>query len=121
MSKLVKNYRDLDVYQKAFSISLDVHRASIKFPKHEQFALTSQIRRASKGICANIAEGFAKQQASQAEFKRYLLIAIGSSTEMSVWIDYIEELSYATHEQENVWRGSYQTITRMLQGLYNKI
>ena len=49
-----------------------VHRASLDFPAIEQRALADQVRRASKSICANLAEGFGKQAASPAEFRRFL-------------------------------------------------
>ena len=49
-------------------------------PKVEQFDLASQIRRASKSICANVAEGFGKQGRSKAEFKRYIQMSIGLQT-----------------------------------------
>ena len=48
---------DLEVFKKAYRISLDVHRRSLDFPPIEQYALGDQVRRASKGICANLAEG----------------------------------------------------------------
>jgi four helix bundle protein len=60
--KLVREYRDLEVYKMAFTTSLSIHKSSLEFPKIEQYALADQMRRASKSICANIAEGFAKQQ-----------------------------------------------------------
>ena len=53
-------FEDLDVFQRAYRISLDLHRASLTFPAVEQRALADQIRRASKSICGNIAEGFGK-------------------------------------------------------------
>src|SRR5262249_8925007 len=84
----VSTFEDLDVFQRAYRISLDLHRASLQFPKIEQFGgLADQIRRASKSICGNIAEGFGKQRRSSAEFKRYLLMAIGSAHEMQVWMN----------------------------------
>ncbi len=49
---------DLEVFRRAYRLSLEVHRASLEFPRIEQFALADQIRRASKSICANLAEGF---------------------------------------------------------------
>ena len=51
----VSTVEDLDVFRRAYVISLDLHRASLQFPKIEQFAMADQIRRASKSICANIA------------------------------------------------------------------
>src|SRR5580704_12465663 len=81
----VSSVEDLDVFRRAYRISLDLHRASLQFPKIEQFGgLADQMRRASKSICGNLAEGFGKQRQSNAEFKRYLLMAVGSADEMQV-------------------------------------
>jgi four helix bundle protein len=63
-----------------------IHRISLQFPQIEQYGLADQIRRASKSICANLAEGFGKQSQSTAEFKRYIQISIDSADEMRVWI-----------------------------------
>ena len=88
----ISTFDDLAVFQRAYEISLDLHRASLTFPRIEQFGLADQIRRASKSICGNIAEGFGKRRRSRAEFKRYLLMAIGSADEMQVWIKYCLDL-----------------------------
>lgn len=119
MPNFIKSFRDLDVYKKAFTLSIDIHKTSINFPKHEQFALTSQMRRASKGICANIAEGFAKQQSSKAEFQRFLMIAMGSATEMQVWIDYALELKYIDRHIADIWQDGYDHTLKMLQKLHH--
>ena len=118
---LVTNYSDLNVYKKAFAVSLEIHKASLEFPKIEQYAMADQIRRASKSICANIAEGFAKQQNSKTEFRRFLLIALGSAHEMKVWLDYCRELEYAEIEQTRVWCQEYEAIAKMLQSFINKL
>ena len=85
-------------------------------PQIEQYALGDQIRRASKSICANIAEGFAKQRRSSAEYKRYLLMVIGSADEMRVWSRYCLDLDYIDEATWHHWRDEYQEIARMLQG-----
>ncbi len=108
---------DLAVFKRAYAISLDVHRASLRFPQIEQYALADQIRRASKSVCANVAEGFGKQSHSVAEFQRYLLIAIGSSDEMRIWIRYCVDLGYIDSAVGEQWRNEYQEISKMLQGL----
>ncbi len=110
-------FEDLEVFKRAYRVSLDVHRASLEFPRAEQWALADQVRRASKSICANIAEGFAKQRGSAAEFKRYLLIAIASSDEMRVWARYCLDLGYIDDVQWRRWRDEYQAISKMLTGL----
>jgi four helix bundle protein len=116
----IRDVEDLNVYRKAYLISLEVHRASLQFPKIEQFALADQMRRASKSICANLAEGFGKQSASKAEFKRFLMIAMGSADEMRVWVKYSEDLGYIPAGQANAWRQEYQVIAKMLNGLHTK-
>ncbi len=89
----VASFEDLEVFQRAYRISLDLHRASLQFPKIEQFGgLADQMRRASKSICGNLAEGFGKQRTSNFEFKRHLLMAIGSADEMQVWVRYCSDL-----------------------------
>lgn len=118
----VSRYRDLVVYQRAFDLSLRIHNASLDFPKIEQYGgIADQIRRASKSITANIAEGYAKQQRSKTEFKRFLLIALGSAEEMSVWIEYAIALEYINETTASLWITEYDEIIRMLQSLYTKV
>ena len=119
--KPIATFEDLEVFQRAYEISLSVHRASLHFPPIEQRALADQIRRASKSICANIAEGFGKQRRSNAEFKRYLLMAIGSADEMQVWVRYCRDLDYVDEETCVHWRSEFRQIARMLQGLYSTL
>ena len=118
--KSVEAFEDLEVFQRAYRLSLEVHRKSLGFPRIEQRVLGDQLRRASKSICANIAEGFAKQGRSAAEFKRYLLMAMGSSDEMRVWARYALDLGYIDEAIWRHWRDEYQSISKMLQGLARK-
>ena len=121
MTSEVSTFEDLEVFQRAYRVSLDVHKTSLRFPKVEQFGgLADQMRRASKSICANVAEGFGKQRRSSAEFKRYLLMAIGSADEMQVWLRYCGDLEYIDQKTCQKWRDEYRQIARMLQGLYSK-
>lgn len=115
---MVTSFNDLEVYKKAFSISIEIHSASLKFPKTEQYALSDQIRRASKSICANLAEGFYRQRASNADYMRFIIMALGSSGEMLVWVDYCEKLSYINLETSQRWKETYEEISKMLHGLY---
>jgi four helix bundle protein len=115
----VSSFEDLNVFQRAYQLSLDVHRRSVDFPKIEQAALADQVRRASKSICANIAEGFGRQRRSKAEYKRFLLMAIGSADEMQVWVKYSLDLGYLEPEVGQRWRNDYKEIAKMLQGLYS--
>ena len=114
----ISSFEDLAVFQKAYRVSLELHRKSLEFPKHEQYGLAEQVRRASKSICANLAEGHGKQGHSVKEFKRCVSIALGSSDEMRVWLRYCLDLEYIEETEWQRWKESYQEISRMLQGLY---
>jgi four helix bundle protein len=116
-ARAVRSFEDLAVFQRAYRLSLEVHRKSLVFPTIEQRALGDQIRRASKSICANIAEGFGKQRQSAAEFKRFLMMALGSADEMRVWVRYCFDLEYIDEVMWRQWRDEYQEIAKMLQGL----
>ena len=84
---------DLDVFQQAYALSLRVHRASLTFPKIEQYSgLADQLRRASKSVCGLIVEGAGRQKASSMEFGRYLTMAIGSAEEAKLWCRYALDL-----------------------------
>ena len=114
----VRSFEDLEVFKRAYRVSLELHRASLEFPRIEQYALADQLRRASKSICANIAEGFAKQRDSEAEYKRFLVMAIGSADEIRVWLRYCLDLGYIDEPAWQGWRDEYQEIARMLRGLH---
>src|SRR5579864_699807 len=107
MPDFVSRVEELGVFQRAYRVSLEVHRASLDFPPIEQFALADQVRRASKSICANLAEGFGRQRLSKPEFRRFLVMAIGSADEMQVWALYRRDLGYVDAPTAERWRGEY--------------
>ena len=117
----VHSFEDLEVFQRAYRLSLEVHRKSLEFPDIEQYALGDQVRRTSKSICANIAEGFGKQGGTGGEFRRFLQIATGSADEMRVWSSrYCFDLGYIDEGTWRRWRDEYHEIAMMLQGLRQK-
>ena len=118
LRKGISSFEDLEVFKRAYRVSLEIHKVSLGFPATEQHGLASQIRRASKSICANLAEGFGKQSQSTGEFKRYISMAIGSSDEMRVWLCYCLDLDYIKEETWKRWRDEYKEISKMLQGLH---
>ena len=118
MPGFVSRVEELEVFRRAYALSLEVHRASLEFPRIEQWALADQVRRASKSICANLAEGFGRQQQSRPEFRRFLIMAIGSADEMQVWVLYCRDLGYVASDVAERWRGEYREIARMLSGLH---
>ncbi len=119
-SRLVKSGRDLEVYKRAYVAALAMHKASLQFPKIEQYALAGQMRRSSKSVCANIVEGFAKQKFSPAEFGRYLSIAEASANETLVWLQFAFDLEYIAEAQYIQWQDDMHAIAPMLTRLRPK-
>jgi four helix bundle protein len=78
--------------------------------------LADQLRRSSKSICANLTEGFAKQS-SAAEYRRYLMRAIGSSDETPLWLRYCTDLGYVEERVGRGWIADDVEISKMLRGL----
>lgn len=99
MEKELKAFRKLIVWQRAHQLTLLIYKASEKFPKHEMFGLTSQIRRAAVSIESNIAEGYALGTAPN--YLRHLNISVGSlaeiecQTEISHDLNYLSDKDYA--------------------------
>ena len=91
-----KRFTDLTVWKKAHSFVLSVYRLSTDFPKSEIYGLTSQLRRASVSIPANIAEGFKRR--SSAEKVRFMNIAQGSLEECRYYLILTNDLEYANTE-----------------------
>ena len=112
-------YHNLSVYQKAYQLALELHVESIKWPRIEQCEIGSQLRRASKSICANIAEGMGKQ-ASEKEVRRFVQIAIGSCDECRVWLDFARDLGYIDQESHRGYDERYCEVGRMLRGIQRR-
>ena len=108
----------LDVFRRAYALSLDVHRASRRFPKSEQYGgVADQLRRASKSVCALLAEGSGRQIGSDVEFRRYVIMALGSVEETKLWSTYARDLGLVDAASAGTWQSSYEEVARMLQGL----
>ena len=112
-------YHKLAVYNKAYQLALEIHRLSLGFPKLEQYELASQLRRSSKSIPVNIAEGMGRQS-SRAEVRRFVQIAIGSCDESRNWLEFARDLGYITQAEQQRWEDRYQEIGRMLRGVQKR-
>ena len=87
----------LVVFQRAYALSLELHRASLTWPKVEQYGgIADQVRRSSESVCALLAEGVGRSRASRPEFERYVVMALGSADEARLWCRYAEDLGYAS-------------------------
>ena len=94
---VIASYKDLRIYQRSYELALEIHKATAKFPVQERRELGSQLRRAATSVPINIAEGYGRKRSPE-DFKRFLVIALGSSNEVSVILDLVRDLGYLQKE-----------------------
>lgn len=111
--RMLRGFRDLDFYEDAYQLALEVHRLSLTLPPWERSELGSQMRRASKSIPAAIAEGWGRREYPR-EFKHYLAIAVGSGEEMTVHLDFSRDLGYLAPAEHLRMSAAYASIIRRL-------
>ena len=116
---MVKTYKDLKVYQKAFEGMMEIFGAVKKWPREEQYNLTSQIVRSSRSICGNIAEAWRRREYKNI-FIHQINGAAGSNTETQVWLDVALACEYISPEKHNDLFERYEEIGRMLTGMGKK-
>ena len=93
LMSLIDDFRDLRVYQRAFETAMRVFELSKTWPAEERFALTDQVRRSSRAVCANIAEAWFKRRYPK-HFASKLSDAASETAETMVWIDFAETCGY---------------------------
>ena len=96
----MKSYKDLDVYQESFRLAVEVHRVSMKLPKHELYEIGSQIRRSSQSVKDNIVEGYGRKE-YPVEFNRFLAFAYASLLETLSQVQMLKSL-YGLYELDDL-------------------
>jgi four helix bundle protein len=115
----VKDFRELKVWEKAHQLTLLAYKLTDTFPKHELFGLTSQIRRCSSSIPANIAEGCG--HLGNSEFHRFLQIACGSANELEYHFLLAKDLAFLPEHDYVVAQRQLLDLKRMLVALARKV
>ena len=118
---LMNNYKDLKVYQKSYALALRIHEVTQKFAlQREASDLIDQVRRASRSIPTNIAEGYGRKE-SQKDFRRFLWISLGSNDEVFVHLDFLKDLGYITPEDHKELTHGHNEVGKMLYGLIQSL
>jgi four helix bundle protein len=112
----ISSYRDLTAYQRSYQLALEIHKRTRLFPPQERRELGSQLRRASTSVPINIAEGYGRKRSTE-DFKRFLVIALGSCNEVSVILDLARDLGYLVGDEHARWQGQYDQVGKMLNKL----
>ena len=105
------NLKELKIWNKAMGLSVEVYKATEKFPKKETYGLTSQIRRSAVSIPSNIAEGAGRK--SIHEFRHFLTISNGSSYELQTQIIISNQLSLLSNEVTEDLLSKIEEIQKM--------
>ena len=104
----IRSHRDLDVFNLAYTLAMEVFWVSSKFPKEERFSLTDQIRRSSRSVCSNVVEGFAKRRHA-AVFKNSLNDTLGKPEKTNLWPNFALDCQYPSPDNhQRLTTGSTQ-------------
>ena len=116
---MVKGFKDLVIYQKSYELSIKVHTLTLKYPEYERYEISSQIRRAAMSVPLNIAEGYGKK-GSEADFKRFLKMAVGSCNEIEVLMDMSKDLGYIDEKTHREMTDEYIVLRKQIITLIEK-
>lgn len=111
----IQSFRDLAVWQRSMELTLLVYRLTGDFPKEEMFGLTNQMRRAAVSIPSNIAEGHGRMNSR--EFRRFLLIARGSTCELQTQLELSRSLAFGDDQLLDSVAALSREVGRMLYGM----
>jgi four helix bundle protein len=116
---MLKTYKELNVWQKAYEFCIEVFQLTITFPKEEIYGLISQIRRAAVSVPSNIAEGYGRK--TTRGYIQSLYIAYGSNCELETQILLSTDLGYIKADKAENLQESIGDIERMLKGLIKSL
>ena len=116
--KLIRTHRDLDVYQMAFDLAMQIWEESKSFPKEERYSLTDQVRRSSRSVCANLAEAWRKRR-YEASFVSKLSDAEAEAAETQVWLEFATRCNYLKAQAGEEISASYNNTLGKIVRLIN--
>lgn len=116
---MLRNYKDLQVWQKAYQLCLEIYKATGEFPKHELYGITTQLRRAAVSIASNIAEGYGRKTTK--EYIQFLYVAYGSICELETQVLLSGDLGYLSSDLLEKLQNGIREVERMLKALINSL
>ena len=109
----MRGHRDLKVFQLSYKLAMEIFNESKSFPKEERYSLTDQIRRSSRSVAANIAEGYRKRRYPNM-FVSKMANADSEGAETQVWLDFAHDCGYLSQEHLDELIIGYEEVGRML-------
>jgi four helix bundle protein len=118
-SRSFAGHTDLKAYQLAYNLAMEIFKTSRTFPEDERYSLTSQIRRSSRSVAANLAEGYRKRQYPNM-FVSKVADGDAEATETQVWLDFARDCGYLSPEHYTRLMAGHEELGRMLNGMIGK-
>ncbi|HYL93399.1 MAG TPA: four helix bundle protein [Alphaproteobacteria bacterium] len=115
----MRNYRQLEVWEKTHKLTLQLYQRSRTFPKEEFYGLTSQLRRSAMSIGANLAEGCGRQ--TTPELARFVRIAMGSASELDYHLLLAQDFGYLRSDEHGEFSRELTRIRKMLASLLSTL
>ena len=109
----MQGHKDLKVFQLAYRLAMEIFELSKDFPPEERYSLTDQIRRSSRSVAVNIAEGYRKRQYVKV-FANKMSDSDGEATETQVWLDFARDCKYLKIEDYQRLTNGYEEVGKML-------
>ena len=113
---MLRGHRDLKAFQLAYDLAMEIFHLSKSFPVEEKYSLTDQIRRSSRSVVANIAEGFRKRRYPNMLINK-LTDCDGEATETQVWLDFAFDCGYLSKVNHDRLIEGYEEVGKMLGGM----
>ena len=116
MKSDIRHFRDLEVYRRAFAAAMKIYELTKRFPPEERFALVDQIRRASRSVCSNLAEGWRKRR-YVAVFKNKVTDSMQEASETQCWLEFSLACEYINQTTFSELDDEYEQIIAMLNSM----
>ena len=117
---MIKSFKDLTVYQKAFEQAVRIFEMTKSFPRSEQRSLIDQIRRSSRSVCTNIGESWRKRR-YVAHFVSKLTDSDAEATETMIWLDFSLKFRYIDSQVHSDFYSEYEQIGKMLGSMISSL
>jgi four helix bundle protein len=114
--KSIRHFRDLEVYRRAFDAAMQIFEVTKKFPSEERFSMVDQIRRSSRSVCANLAEGWRKRR-YLAVFKNKITDSMQEASETQCWLEFCLACRYIKQDVFDKLDNEYEQLIAMLNSM----
>ena len=119
LDEMLKNYKELKVWQRSYQLCLEIYRITKGFPEEEKYGLASQLRRAAVSVPSNISEGYGRK--TTPEYIQFLYKAYGSICEMETQILLSGDLGYIANGRLEMLKEGVREVEKMLKALIKSL